>query len=840
MNETLTRPARRSARRELNALIARAFTAIGIAGALTVALLVAAEFDTFAAAWRVPMALLPLPVAVAVAAGLWIGRRGHIGVGNALVLAAGFTAVTLFPLANGTGLRSTMPGYYALIIVAAGVFVSVRAAVVWGVLSLLALLAMFGAEQSGLLDTAAASGRLPIHQALALNAVLVVFGTGMAAVLAHSLVFALRSSKDQEHRFRQLLTIAADSYWEQDDQLRFTVMAPISLDAPAFDPAHFVGKRRWELPEIELTPQQWAAHQADLAAHRPFRNLLLSRPDTLPRYARVSGEPVFDERGGFQGYWGISRVVDDEVQAQRRLEASEQLYRELFTRAPSAFILHRGGRVLQANAAAARLFGFMSPEVMVGTVMLELNHPHARAQSTERLAQMESAEIGAVMPTAELHLRHRDGSDLFVEVLVVRVAAADGPANLSIHFDLTARRAAKRALAEAKEHADRANQAKSRFLANMSHEIRTPLNGVLGLAQLAQRSGLDNERLQKYLTQLVASAQDLSHIVSAVLDLSKIEAGELNTESIVFDLRGVLDSLGIAFGELARQKNLSWRMVVDAAVPRFVRGDPTRLKQILSNYLGNAIKFTARGSVELQVHAGTAERLRFNVRDTGSGIDEATVPRLFVPFMQADDSTSRRFGGTGLGLAICRELARLLGGEVGVHSQPGHGSEFWVELPLPAQPLVPADSHPALPSLRGLRLLLVEDNAVNMMIADAMLADWGALVTCVTDGQAALAAFEHAGGAFDAVLMDVHMPVLGGLEATAALRKLRTAEQLPIIGLTAAVLTDELRAATAAGMNDCLSKPYSAAQLRDMVARWTVARPAAGGGPAATGVAAAG
>ena len=193
---------------------------------------------------------------------------------------------------------------------------------------------------------------------------------------------------------------------------------------------------------------------------------------------------------------------------------------------------------------------------------------------------MEDAEVGAVMPTVELHMRHRDGSDLYVEVLVVRMAAADGPANLSIHFDLTGRRAAERALAAAKEHADRANQAKSRFLANMSHEIRTPLNGVLGLAQLAQRSGLDDERLQKYLIQLVASAQDLSHIVSAVLDLSKIEAGELHTEDITFDLHGVLDSLGIAFGELARQKSLGWRLAVDPAVPalRARRSDAARAR----------------------------------------------------------------------------------------------------------------------------------------------------------------------------------------------------------------------------------------------------------------------
>ncbi len=177
-----------------------------------------------------------------------------------------------------------------------------------GALSLLALLALFGAEQSGLIDATAASGRLPVHQALALNAMLVVFSTGMAAVLAHSLVSALHSTKDQEHRFRKLLAIAADSYWEQDDHFRFTVMAPASLDAPAYDPASFLGKRRWELPDVELTPQQWAAHRADLEAHRPFHNLLLSRPDAL-RATRASAASRCSTSAAASAATGASRAA---------------------------------------------------------------------------------------------------------------------------------------------------------------------------------------------------------------------------------------------------------------------------------------------------------------------------------------------------------------------------------------------------------------------------------------------------------------------------------------------------------------------------------------------------
>jgi CheY-like chemotaxis protein len=293
---------------------------------------------------------------------------------------------------------------------------------------------------------------------------------------------------------------------------------------------------------------------------------------------------------------------------------------------------------------------------------------------------------------------------------------------------------------------------------------------------------------------------------------------------MAFDLHALLASLGDSFGGLATLKELRWTLTIAPDVPCHVLGDPTRVRQILSNYLSNALKFTERGSIELRAERGNGTTVRLVVADSGPGLAPATRERLFMPFTQGDDSTTRRYGGTGLGLAICRELAGLLGGTVGVDSMPGAGCRFWAELPLP-ECAAPPQAEPAIaPSLAGVRLLLAEDNPVNLLIAQTMLSDWGATVTTAENGRAAIAEIDSAGGRFDAVLMDVHMPVLNGLDATAALRRRYSADALPIIGLTAAVLREDLDAASAAGMNDCVSKPFTPAQLRNTVARWTVER----------------
>jgi CheY-like chemotaxis protein len=328
----------------------------------------------------------------------------------------------------------------------------------------------------------------------------------------------------------------------------------------------------------------------------------------------------------------------------------------------------------------------------------------------------------------------------------------------------------------------------------------------------------------QYLEQIQDSAQSLSGIISDILDLSKIEAGKFSIEAVPFNLRHLLKAVHHAYQSLATARSLQLQLDIAPEVPATVLGDPVRLRQILSNYITNGLKFTERGEVRLEVamsaHPARAGQVRFTVSDTGPGIDTATQKRLFQPFTQADDSTTRRFGGTGLGLSICKELAELMDGAVGVDSTPGIGSRFWAELPLPPTDLPVIDPRVEaedIQRLEGLRVLLVEDNPVNMMIGVAMLEQWGVEVTQAVDGAEGVAAVERAQAAqrpFHVVLMDVQMPRLSGHEAARQLRCLYGAEELPIIALTAAALVSEREEALASGMNDFLTKPIDVHKLR--------------------------
>jgi signal transduction histidine kinase/ActR/RegA family two-component response regulator len=420
-----------------------------------------------------------------------------------------------------------------------------------------------------------------------------------------------------------------------------------------------------------------------------------------------------------------------------------------------------------------------------------------------------------------------DGAEVVAQVSVVRIELGDGLANLSIHFDLTERRAAEAALAQAKEAAEAASRAKSAFLANTSHEIRTPLNGLLGLVRLALDPKIGVEQKNDYLRRIADSAQALSGVISDILDLSKIEAGKLVIEHVDFDLREVLTTICNAYRDLAAEKGLAFALHLDDALPAGVNGDPVRVRQVLTNFISNALKFTEKGGVDVRIFAASAGRVRFTVSDTGIGIDEATRKRLFLPFSQGDESTTRRFGGTGLGLSICRQLVESMGGAIGVESRHGEGTTFWAELPLPAAQARsrPAPSALGAPeaeqSLRGVRVLLVEDNSVNMLIAETLLTGWDVEVVQATDGRQAVEAVEREEGRFDAVLMDVHMPVMSGYEATAALRRRYTKEDLPIIALTAAALVSEQEQSLALGMNDFITKPFDANRLRISLSRWT-------------------
>jgi len=509
--------------------------------------------------------------------------------------------------------------------------------------------------------------------------------------------------------------------------------------------------------------------------------------------------------------------------AETELHQSEERFRSAFEDAGIGMALvGLDGRWLRVNKAICAIVGYPAEELMQKTFQ-DITHPDDLNMDLAKVQELISGREQSYR--MEKRYFHRDGGIVWIHLTASLLRDAAGA---PLHFisqieDITARKQLEDRLARVRDDALEATRLKSVFLANMSHEIRTPMNGVVGMIGLLLDTALTPEQ-RSYAQTVRGSAESLLNVINDILDFSKIEAGQLTIESIPFDLADpVEDALGL-LAEKAHVKGIELAYLIEENVPTQLVGDGHRLRQVLLNLVGNAIKFTEKGEVVLRV-TRVAERarqvtLRFAVKDTGPGIPREAQARLFQPFVQADGSTTRRFGGTGLGLAICRQLATLMGGTIGLESALGFGSTFWIELGFSVQEAAPK-TVPRKTELAGKRALVVDDNATNREILTRQLAAWRIESIATENGADALATLRTAAGRgqpFDFAVLDSQMPVMSGLDLARAIRAEPALGGIQLVMLTSMGNMLGRQELDAAGIAACLIKPARQQQLHDALA----------------------
>jgi len=543
------------------------------------------------------------------------------------------------------------------------------------------------------------------------------------------------------------------------------------------------------------------------------------------RVIEVEGQPLRDEQGRYFQYALISPDITERKRTEAALRESAEYFRALFDESPvAAAIQAPDHRIVRANAAYTRMLGYSIDQV-IGRDPLSFYHPEDVDAGHAGRRALRAGERAPI--TFERRMLAGDGSTIWVRGHAVRFTDASGERfTLTMMENITESKTVERVLRDAKEMAESASRAKSQFLANMSHEIRTPMNGVLGMTELLLGTALSDKQ-RRFAEAVYRSGETLLEIINDILDFSKIEAGRLELESVDFDLRVLVEDVFELLAPRAHQKRLELASRIEPAVPTVVRGDPLRLRQVLTNLVGNAIKFTESGEVVVTVSAlsfepGGRHRVQFEVRDSGIGMRQEALDKLFTVFMQADQSMSRRYGGTGLGLAISKQLVELMDGSIAAESRFGEGSVFRFDLQLAAGDAAALAPPVDTAKLRGRRVILVEDNPTNRSILEGQLRGFGMDVATADNGVTALdllRAAAQAGTPFDAAVIDMKMPIMDGLTMATELRRDPLLAEVRMLMLTSLGSGNEARLAYDSGIEAYLTKPVRQAELIEALGR---------------------
>ena len=639
--------------------------------------------------------------------------------------------------------------------------------------------------------------------------------------------------RESQERYQSTIECLGEGVVSADRQQRIVMTNPAAESIFGIPRGAAIGRGVAEFVDPADLPLLASEAARRMRGEKSTFELRAIRPDGERRTLQVTATPQYDIHGEFDGSLGVIRDITEEKRLLQRLKL---LADTLDSVDECVSICDPGDRLLFVNRAFLRTYGYEEFNLIgesIGIVRSPLNSPEV---------------TGGILPATlaggwkgELWNRKRDGTDFLVMLNTAAVTDGDGnvEATVGVARDITERKRAEAELTRAKDNAESANRAKSEFLAMMSHEIRTPMNGVIGMTGLLLDTHLTPEQ-RDYAETVRNSGDALLTVINDILDFSKIEAGKLLIECSSFDLRLVIEEVNGLLEPKAEEHDLQLILQYPSSLPRYFIGDAGRIRQVVTNLVGNAVKFTPRGSVRVTVEcAGRDSRgaqMRIAVHDTGVGIPPQKLDSLFEKFSQVDSSMTRKYGGTGLGLAIAKQLTELMGGTIAVESRLGEGSKFTLTLPLRQEAAPRAGTEDAglqgerrIAELRerwaerfaglGLRVLVAEDNAVNQKVAVGMLEKLGLRADLASNGREAVEL--RAMLSYDLILMDCQMPEMDGYEAASEIRRAEKGKRrTAIVAMTAEAMTGAREKCIAAGIDDYIAKPVRLDDLLEALRKW--------------------